>query len=46
MAHDQQRGLTAYRALHQRVVSEVCDRRRANPLAGLVRVSDAHRAAS
>ncbi|WP_433271196.1 BREX system ATP-binding domain-containing protein [Actinosynnema sp. CS-041913] len=40
MAHDRQRGLTAYRALHQRVVSEISDRRRANPMASLVRITD------
>ncbi|MFD2467503.1 hypothetical protein [Amycolatopsis silviterrae] len=38
LACDRRRGLPAYRALYQRVVSEVADRERPNPYAGLVQV--------
>ncbi len=38
LVSDDARGLPAYSALHQRVVDEVRDRRRANPFAALVRL--------
>ncbi|MEA2535149.1 MAG: system ATP-binding protein BrxC/D, partial [Actinomycetota bacterium] len=38
---DETRGLTSYTALQLRVADEVRDRRRVNPFAALVRLSDA-----
>ncbi|MGH7506235.1 MAG: BREX system ATP-binding domain-containing protein, partial [Longimicrobiales bacterium] len=46
LLNDRGRGLLAYPALHMRVYDEVRDRRRTNPLAALVRLSNVETAAS